>query len=72
MSNCQEIKELTKYFYGSLLERFDCRVKLNGYPDKRLPSTLRKARRNYCIVTFMIIARAYLDGFIYKLCLVRL
>lgn len=38
--NYEKIKELTEYFYRTLLERFDNRIKLNGHPERRLPNTL--------------------------------
>ncbi|GAA0182353.1 cysteine desulfurase family protein [Clostridium sediminicola] len=34
------IKELTKYFYDSLIENFGEKIKLNGHSTKRLPNTL--------------------------------
>lgn len=36
----EKIKELTDYFYQSLLDRFGKKIKLNGHQEKRLPNTL--------------------------------
>ena len=35
-----QIKELTDYFYNSLLRNFGDDIVLNGHPEKRLPNTL--------------------------------